>query len=591
MSAPALSVFANGAGPVTGDQLNTFMQSANTANDLRSFIGITGISVCILGVNTVNDGLGGVFYWNATSAGPDDGLNTIVPPNAKMGAWVRQTVPGTAAPSISTAMAPVVGASTKTAALGMLFAAGTLNANPSVSHAPVGNPPTTLGSLVMSGTTQSASLREFFVSLGLISSTGAGVTASDKVTLYAAVDGFAGSGDIWSINTVTTMESTFPANQNAQGYELDFNNMQGLRGGTSGIGGMAAPVATGLSISGASSFTSTTAITIVGGAGQWNRGVTIAPAVVQAAFADYSSAYYGIQMQANHSQYGIDMQGSALGAGMRFPNNASINYRNSGNTADLTAINIDTSNRTVVGGNTVGVVCAANTYPLNDNSIALGTGSNRWTAVYAVNGTIQTSDPTLKTDIQPLPEALPLLAAVNPVTFRWISGGYDVEEDEEERDVPATAPVDHEHVQRVLDGDRVIHTAGTRTVHAEVYDEYPVHDEGGDPVYTTVKQPDGTLKLARDDDGNLIQVRHPVLRMTKAKVPVQRLVHREGRRTHWGFLASDLKTAFDAAGLDWGGYVKAGGTEHIRPDQLIPVLWKATQELAARIETLEGKAP
>jgi hypothetical protein len=57
-------------------------------------------------------------------------------------------------------------------------------------------------------------------------------------------------------------------------------------------------------------------------------------------------------------------------------------------------------------------------------------------------------------------------------------------------------------------------------------------------------------------------------------------VDRPGKRTHWGFLASDVKAAFDKTGLDFGGYVKdEEGMEHLRPDQLIPVLWKAIQEL------------
>lgn len=583
MSAPNLTVYVNGATAVTADALNTFMQTANTVGDLRAFVGVTGISVALRGLNTINDGLGGSFYWSATAIGPDDGINIIVPTGAKVGAWLRYNT------GISAGMAPVIAAATPTAALGLLLAGGALTANPSISFAPVANTPTTLGSFVLDGTTQSAATREFLVAFGLTSNMATGVGGADKVTLYAAVDGTAGSADIWALNTVTAMESSFPSGQNAQGYELDFNNMAGLRGQTSGISGMAAPVATGLSISGASAYTSTTAITIAGGAGQWNRGVTVAPAVVQAAFADYSSAYYGIQMQGNHSQYGIDMQGSALGQGIRLPNLAAINYRNHAGTLDLTAINLDGSDRVQIGANTQGIAAAANTFPLADNVYALGTGSLRWTAVYAVNGTIQTSDPTLKTDIQPLPDALPLVAAVNPVTFRWKSGGYDVVEDQEERDVPATEDVEHTHIQRTVQDGRVIHSETTRTVQAEIYDEMPVHDENGNPVYATARHRDGTMKLARDHIGRPIQATHPVLRMTKATVPVIRAEHREGRRTHWGFLASDLKAAFDAAGRDWGGYVKAGDTEHIRPDQLIPVLWKACQELAARIETLEGK--
>lgn len=50
-------------------------------------------------------------------------------------------------------------------------------------------------------------------------------------------------------------------------------------------------------------------------------------------------------------------------------------------------------------GNTSGL------YPTADNSIGLGLPSNRWTAVYAVNGSIVTSDGRLKCDVRSLSEA------------------------------------------------------------------------------------------------------------------------------------------------------------------------------------------
>lgn len=43
--------------------------------------------------------------------------------------------------------------------------------------------------------------------------------------------------------------------------------------------------------------------------------------------------------------------------------------------------------------------------PATDNTLNLGTAGNRWVAVYAVNGTIQTSDANAKQDIRPLTDA------------------------------------------------------------------------------------------------------------------------------------------------------------------------------------------
>jgi len=63
-------------------------------------------------------------------------------------------------------------------------------------------------------------------------------------------------------------------------------------------------------------------------------------------------------------------------------------------------------------------VGTAATAPFVDNTYACGYGSNRWTYVYAVNGTIQTSDPSRKV-ITPLPYGLTELLQVNPIKYKW----------------------------------------------------------------------------------------------------------------------------------------------------------------------------
>lgn len=57
--------------------------------------------------------------------------------------------------------------------------------------------------------------------------------------------------------------------------------------------------------------------------------------------------------------------------------------------------------------------------PLNDASQDLGTTTRRWTAVYATNGTIQTSDIQLKEDITPLNYGLKEILQLRPVSFKW----------------------------------------------------------------------------------------------------------------------------------------------------------------------------
>lgn len=66
-----------------------------------------------------------------------------------------------------------------------------------------------------------------------------------------------------------------------------------------------------------------------------------------------------------------------------------------------------------------GVAFNGNFLPFADNRYSLGTSSFRATAVYAVNGTIQTSDEREKIDIEPTELGLEYILSLNPVTYRW----------------------------------------------------------------------------------------------------------------------------------------------------------------------------
>ena len=57
--------------------------------------------------------------------------------------------------------------------------------------------------------------------------------------------------------------------------------------------------------------------------------------------------------------------------------------------------------------------------PGQDNTYSDGNTTNRWTAVWAVNGTIQTSDFRLKKNIQPLHYGLSEVMKMQPVTYDW----------------------------------------------------------------------------------------------------------------------------------------------------------------------------
>lgn len=57
--------------------------------------------------------------------------------------------------------------------------------------------------------------------------------------------------------------------------------------------------------------------------------------------------------------------------------------------------------------------------PSADNTYTLGASGIRWSAVYAANGTIQTSDRRLKTNIKNLDYGLKEVLAMQPVSYNW----------------------------------------------------------------------------------------------------------------------------------------------------------------------------
>ena len=61
--------------------------------------------------------------------------------------------------------------------------------------------------------------------------------------------------------------------------------------------------------------------------------------------------------------------------------------------------------------------------PSVDNSFTFGNGSFRWTDIYAVNSTIQTSDRRNKKDIKPLENhGLDFINKLKPVSYKFKDG-------------------------------------------------------------------------------------------------------------------------------------------------------------------------
>lgn len=94
MTVPANFVSANGVGAVSDDNLNTLVQVCNNVAAARAFVGITNMTIQLLGTTAPGDGGVGTFYWSATSTAEDDDGATVIRPNGvTVGAWLRDIPP------------------------------------------------------------------------------------------------------------------------------------------------------------------------------------------------------------------------------------------------------------------------------------------------------------------------------------------------------------------------------------------------------------------------------------------------------------------------------------------------------------------
>lgn len=155
---------------------------------------------------------------------------------------------------------------------------------------------------------------------------------------------------------------------------------------------------------------------------------------------------------------------------------------------------------------------AGNTLAYSDNAYTWGGSGGRWSAIWAANGTIQTSDMREKNTVQESSLGLAFIKLLRPVSYKWNVGGNQVE---------SKVVVDEEGNERV------------------------------EPVVTPVP----------------------------------------GKRTHWGFLAQDVKKVIDDFDVDFGGWVIADlenpeSAQSLRYDQFIAPLVKAIQEQQLQIEEL-----
>ena len=121
---PALTVQANGVAVLTDQYMNGLVQGGALLPQIRSFTGLSGMNVWMLGFAVPNDGGQGMFYWNASAIQADDGgVTTIQPNGALYGRWIRQDATAGAA-ALVTNIASLRAATSRTFSAAVAYVEG-----------------------------------------------------------------------------------------------------------------------------------------------------------------------------------------------------------------------------------------------------------------------------------------------------------------------------------------------------------------------------------------------------------------------------------------------------------------------------------
>ena len=216
-------------------------------------------------------------------------------------------------------------------------------------------------------------------------------------------------------------------------------------------------------------------------------------------------------------------------------------------------------------------------YPNIDNTYTVGRSDLRVSQFWGANATIQTSDGRLKSDITDSDLGIEFVRAINPVSYKFIEGGKLIEEVETgEFDV-----IDEIVTKTVERKEEVFETRidekGNKTIHRTY-------------VTTQVEEPVYELVDVYDENDNWIRKANvPKTRQVKVPHKEQQVSSVTGKRTHYGFIAQQVKEAIDKLGIkDFGGYVEGeDGTLGLRYEEFIAPLYKAVCNIDERLQKIE----
>lgn len=205
-----------------------------------------------------------------------------------------------------------------------------------------------------------------------------------------------------------------------------------------------------------------------------------------------------------------------------------------------------------------GVVAWGNVTPVTDNTYAIGNSVARWTEVWAVDGTINTSDERQKKDIEDAPLGLDFVRSLRPRAYRW--------RDTADTQAQEAAAVD----QVALAEECAPHRDRIRQIRQQ-------------QVAGEISDADGDAEVAE-----LRETIHAIEERHVAPAREAAAKRRPGKRQHYGLIAQEVKAALDAAGVDAAFWKETkDGKQALSYSELIAPLIKAVQELAARVDHLE----
>ncbi len=145
---------------------------------------------------------------------------------------------------------------------------------------------------------------------------------------------------------------------------------------------------------------------------------------------------FRVESDTNPNALGIDASRDIVTVGtptVGLPNNGAtingvtVDYVASFYTPDLTngtAVQLGSTEYIMDSGNLQMSVYASwlPYYPMGTPAFTLGNAAQRWSSVWAINGTIQTSDTRLKKNIKSLEYGLSEVLQINPITYQWKDG-------------------------------------------------------------------------------------------------------------------------------------------------------------------------